>query len=363
MPHLCLLLAFYCVAARQRTLGCLASALGILAYLRVAQQYHLYWLAPTTLLCFSHLYASIKLAELIVILLTHEEHQYDPQKPGKRDTNTIWSRIRWAVRMAPNLRCIGVNCGKRERFITKPMKSAILVPTALRLGALDLLTSFVHHMTLYNNHLLFIERPLWQQVLLTSAMALSLVLVFQGTYGLLQFIGIYLLKMEASQWPPMLGRPWAATSLRQFWSKEWHSVFRRIFTFFSDVLIVPISSFLNFSKKTQTSLHVLGVFLMSALLHDFGLYLALGEHSFRTFLFFLIQGPAVLLEEAVGFSKSPVIGAIWTIAFLVVTGGPFGLIGALVDHGQREHSFLTDGFFKEFSITTKIINMLSGTDY
>lgn len=337
--------------------------MGIQAYLRVATKYHLFWLGPTTLLCFSHIYAVFKLLELGIISFKLDEDQYADQT-AKDSMQFSWkSSLLWASKMAVNLRCIGVKCGKHERSLSKPSKAEIIVPTLLRLGCLDVLTTVVHYLALYSNHLAFIERPAWQQIALTVAMALSLVLAFQGTYGIFEYIGIYMLDMDPSQWPPMLGRPWSATSLRQFWSKEWHSVFRRIFTFFSDLMLEPLAHVFKLSINTKTKLHVLGVFLMSALLHDFGLYLSIGRHSARTFLFFLIQGPGLLLEEFLGLTQRPLLGFLWTFSFLILTGGPFGFVGELVDYKSPEPSFLTDGFFKEMSVVSRIVNIMLKTDF
>lgn len=362
LPHAYLLLAYYSVAARKRTLGCFASALGIEAYLRVTQKYRFYWLASTILLCFSHLYAAIKLAELAIILLTRREREYDAQDDKQSLPLTPWSRIWWAMQMTSNLRCIGLKGGKREYLIRKPTRSDILVPILLKSTVLDILTSALHHLSLFNNHLPFIQRPIWQQLLITVIFPLSLALALQCIYGWFEFIGIYLFGMEPSQWPPMLVRPWAATSLRQFWSKEWHSVFRRVFTFFTDLLLKPIFGWTKFPETSKVACQVLGVFLMSAIMHDAGLYLALGEHSYRTIVFFLIQGPAILLEDWIGITNYPILGAIWTYSFLVITGGPLGMIGKVVDYRYHGAGLLTDGFMKEVSITTRIIRHIFHTD-
>lgn len=101
---------------------------------------------------------------------------------------------------------------------------------------------------------------------------------------------------------------------------------------------------------------------MSAIMHDAGLYLALGEHSYRTIVFFLIQGPAILLEDWIGITNYPILGAIWTYSFLVITGGPLGMIGKVVDYRYHGAGLLTDGFMKEVSITTRIIRHIFHTD-
>lgn len=361
LPHAYLFVTFFSLVTKKKTLGIIAAILGAQAYIGAIQNYHLFWKGTTALFAFAYFYAAIKVAEIGIVLLRNEEEDYNYQNAARKSPVTLTQKAIWALQTSANLRCIGLKCGKTEHEISPPSKSSILISTMIRLFTVDITTSIVHHLSLYNGDLAFIYRPWWQQASLTALMAYSLFNVFTGIYGLVQYFSIFFMGMPASQWPPMLVRPWAATSLRQFWSKEWHSLFRRIFTFYTDLIVRPISTRLKFSKKSQLALEILVVFVMSAIFHEVGLYVTIGKHSLRTLFFFSIQGPAVLLEEALGLAKNPIIGFLWTYTFLIVTGGPFGMVGFLVDTGAPDNSFLTDGFFKEGSIVARIINLCFGT--
>ncbi|CCG82383.1 protein of unknown function [Taphrina deformans PYCC 5710] len=361
LPHLYLIVAFYSVATRKRTLGCIASLLGVKAYLETTQSYHLYWKGATALMCFAYAYGAIKVAELGIVMLKHKEDQYDPQVGrGTRGTATV-DRIKWSLAATANLRCIGFKCGKREYPIPRPTRSEILFPAFRKLGVVDVLTTVMHHLALHNGGSTLTSRPSWQQISIVFLIGISLFNLFQGLYGVLQYFGLYWLDMSPSQWPPMLLKPWTATSLSQFWSKEWHSVFRRIFLFYTDLIVEPMTSHYRLSSRSQAALRTVTVFFMSALLHDLGLYLFWRQHSLRTYVFFLSQGLGVLLEQFVGISKYPVLGFIWTYSFLFFSAGPFGMIGDVVDHGMP-NTILTDGFFHDISITSRLINFCFNTN-
>lgn len=360
LPHLYLITAYYALISRNRALGGVSALLGIKSYLEVTQAYHLHWKGATALMCVAYLYAALKLGELGIVMLTHSEADYDNQDPKVKSPHTIREKILWSAAACGNLRCIGFKGGKREYAIPKPSPAAILLPAFWSLGTVDILTSVIHHLSLYNGHLNFAMRPIWQQLSTSGLIAWSLYALFTGIYGVLQFIGIYGLDMSPSQWPPMLNRPWAATSLTQFWSREWHSVFRRIFVFYTDLVMRFVRSRFVMSPKVKAAVTIMFVFLMSALLHDFGLYLYQRQHTLRTVLFFLIQGPAIILEQRFNLGKSPVLGALWTYTFLLLTSGPIGMVGDMVDYGSPS-TLLTDGFFRDISVTARIVNYVFGT--
>ncbi|KAF8755511.1 Membrane bound O-acyl transferase family [Rhizoctonia solani] len=78
------------------------------------------------------------------------------------------------------------------------------------------------------------------------------------------------------EWPPLFDNPLAATSVRDFWSRRWHACFRRNFfiTGAKPGAIVgeSIGSLAGSMADTIRVGGVMGVFLMSGLLHDFGMW-------------------------------------------------------------------------------------------
>ncbi|KAF8740511.1 short-chain dehydrogenases reductases (SDR) family, partial [Rhizoctonia solani] len=109
-------------------------------------------------------------------------------------------------------------------------------------------------------------------------------------------------------WPPMFDAPFSAVSLADFWTRRWHSLFRRVFDRLSLGIIhglekihAPLPSHL---RKT---LRAILIFALSATLHLFLMYrLPISDtHHHPSFLdrstlfFFLSQPFALLVEKTV----------------------------------------------------------------
>ncbi|KAJ1302015.1 hypothetical protein OPQ81_000850 [Rhizoctonia solani] len=93
----------------------------------------------------------------------------------------------------------------------------------------------------------------------------------------------------AKSWPPLFGNPLHAVSVYNFWSYQWHSVLRHGFC--------STGGKLGWEIGGSTGA-VLGVFLVSGLLHDFGLWcMGRGMEFRRVTMYFVLQGIVVLLEK------------------------------------------------------------------
>ncbi|KAJ7284881.1 hypothetical protein C8J57DRAFT_1051914, partial [Mycena rebaudengoi] len=105
---------------------------------------------------------------------------------------------------------------------------------------------------------------------------------FHIGYDISSLIGVTLLGQSPTQWPPLFNLPWCCTSLTQFWASGWHQVFRYDFITLSKPLWLitgPVGG-------------VLGVFLVSGLMHYVGLW-GMGKGSdIRVLIFFLTRGVA-----------------------------------------------------------------------
>ncbi|KAH7345601.1 membrane bound O-acyl transferase family-domain-containing protein [Rhizoctonia solani] len=93
----------------------------------------------------------------------------------------------------------------------------------------------------------------------------------------------------AKSWPPLFGDPLQAVSVHNFWSRQWHSVLRYGFCSTGGKLGWEVGGSIG---------AVLGVFFVSGLLHDFGLWcMGQGMEFRRVTMYFVLQGVVVLLEK------------------------------------------------------------------
>ncbi|CAE6488234.1 unnamed protein product [Rhizoctonia solani] len=93
----------------------------------------------------------------------------------------------------------------------------------------------------------------------------------------------------AKSWPPLFGNPLHASSVHNFWSYQWHSVLRYGFCSTGGKLGWEIGGSVG---------AILGVFLVSGLLHDLGLWcMGQGMEFKRVTMYFVLQGVIVLLEK------------------------------------------------------------------
>ncbi|KAB5587589.1 hypothetical protein CTheo_8972 [Ceratobasidium theobromae] len=94
----------------------------------------------------------------------------------------------------------------------------------------------------------------------------------------------------AKSWPLLFGNPLHATSVKNFWTHQWHSLLRNNFCSTGGRVGWEIGGGIG---------AVLGVFLVSGLLHDFGLWcMGQGTKFSCVTTFYVLQGLIVLLEKA-----------------------------------------------------------------
>ncbi|KAB5590165.1 hypothetical protein CTheo_6383 [Ceratobasidium theobromae] len=93
----------------------------------------------------------------------------------------------------------------------------------------------------------------------------------------------------AKSWPLLLGNPLRATSIHDFWSYQWHSLFRHSYC--------STGGDLGWKVGGRAGA-VLGVFLASGIQHDFATWcMGQGTEPSRVTAYFLIQGIVLLLEK------------------------------------------------------------------
>ncbi|KXN88492.1 putative long-chain-alcohol O-fatty-acyltransferase 8 [Leucoagaricus sp. SymC.cos] len=165
-------------------------------------------------------------------------------------------------------------------------------------------------------------------------------------YEAFTLIGVGIFNQHPLQWPPMFDAPWMATSLTEFWARRWHQLFRDIFI---SVGGKPLSMLIGRIGN------VMGTFIASGFLHDFGLWgMGRGTEFPTVGGYFLIQGVGVILEHTwkhfTGSRVGGVLGRIWTLSWVVIWGQLIvdawcrkGLAASIFHSDQYRPSYLTLG--------------------
>ncbi|CAA7265531.1 unnamed protein product [Cyclocybe aegerita] len=151
-------------------------------------------------------------------------------------------------------------------------------------------------------------------------------------YHFFTLVAVGFLGSSPSQWPPTFDKPWLSTSLNQLWTARWHQLFRDNFICFGGkplhLLIGKVGG-------------VIGAFLASGILHDFGLWgMGRGNDFRRVVGFFLMNGVGVMLERAwkmmTGKHVAGFLGWVWTMAWIIGWGNMLleawcirGLVGSM----------------------------------
>lgn len=153
-------------------------------------------------------------------------------------------------------------------------------------------------------------------VAMTLLCSLGLCTSFSATYNAVAFISIAVFRQHSDQWPPLFQEPWRATSLSDFWGLRWHQVFKRAFI---------VTGAKPVSKLFGRAGGVIGAFLVSGLMHDWGVWGAgLGTDPFAITLFFFMMSVGivfeVLLKEKTGVKVQGVVGWMWAMAWLFFWG-------------------------------------------
>ena len=148
------------------------------------------------------------------------------------------------------------------------------------------------------------------------------------------FIGRVLLRQPAWRWPPLFERPWASTSIADFWKFRWHQMHRYAFVMVGSR---PIGAILGRPGA------LLGAFAVSGVLHDFATWgLGKGMEFCSVGGFFLLMGVGAALEY--GFKKATGrrVAGIWGWVWCMVWSIGWGTM--IIDSWTRR-GLMTSDFF------------------
>lgn len=156
------------------------------------------------------------------------------------------------------------------------------------------------------------------------ATGFSLLFGFQMCYDLATLIGVGLLGHDPTSWPPVMDRPWASTSLHEFWAKRWQQLLRQTFLTLGGN---PAQKLLGHGTIGKFGM-VLCTFAASAAYHELSSTSMGRGLDYRVFVFFMFQGVLVILERiwkiATGRRVGGWLGLIWVYFVIGVLGQPLG---------------------------------------
>ena len=148
---------------------------------------------------------------------------------------------------------------------------------------------------------------------ISSLACFNVYLAIQAHYQLFCCVGILVFGQHPSQWPPLFDEPWFSSSLTDLWAKRWHQIFRQNFITIGSR---PLSLLIGPLGK------LIGAFLVSGLLHVFGLWgMGVGTEFWTVGGFFFMMAVGISLEEtwrrATGTRVGGFLGWAWTMAWSI----------------------------------------------
>jgi len=134
-------------------------------------------------------------------------------------------------------------------------------------------------------------------------------------YHMATLVGRVLLRQPAADWPAISARPWAATSITDFWSFRWHQCARHTFVTWG---ARPGGALLGRPGA------LVGAFTVSAVIHYVGMW-GLGKGmELDGGAFFIYMGVGALLEQvwqkATGARVRGLWGWVWTMSWTLFWG-------------------------------------------
>ncbi|KAJ7240390.1 membrane bound O-acyl transferase family-domain-containing protein [Mycena haematopus] len=125
-------------------------------------------------------------------------------------------------------------------------------------------------------------------------------------------------------WPPLFGTLMDATSVRTFWARGWHQLFRRPLCKHADFFLRPDRS------AASSWVRMCFVFALSGFVHHLGETVPMGFWRSGSLIFFSIQPVAMAVETLFAFSSqragavlpTPVnkaLGLVWVVAWFTLT--------------------------------------------
>lgn len=212
----------------------------------------------------------------------------------------------------------------------------------------------------HNGGSIFVDgMPSLQRYLFSTMIHSATGLTFLAGFTMLHEIGalldVWLLGHSPTNWPPIFDAPWLSTSLSQFWSRRWHQLLRSTFL---DIGGYPLGYALSpLGKTAERCGLVMGSFIASGALHDFGMWNVNREFHADALVFFTAQGLLVILEYVFQLVTTRRVGGwpgrIWAYAMIILAGQPMGTLTFTSQDRSDAHS--VDAWHKQGILSGEIL--------
>ena len=140
---------------------------------------------------------------------------------------------------------------------------------------------------------------------------------FNMVYELIVLLAVGLFNSPPAAWPPLMDRPFSADSMHSFWGRRWHQLLRRPLIVLGGIPASWIAGDIGL---------LCGTFIASGLFHEGAMTAMDRGVDLRGFLFFVIQGPILILErlwrQVTGRRVHGWLGRLWVYAVIFVLGQP-----------------------------------------
>ena len=258
----------------------------------------------------------------------------EPLKRHLRPANATPSIFMDALDLATNLRGIGWSRSKSAHFPaeTRPASSRTVFCLYVLLSAVvqGFICSTLHIAvqafspetlavlsggTIFDANLPPFIRYVRSSIITVTA-AIGICFIVQVNYSVGTLIGVAVFRQDPAQWPPVIQAPWLATSVRDFWSRRWHQLFRRSFIVLGGWPLSIIFGNVGF---------IFGSFLASGIFHNVIVRMHNDSVEMWCMLFsFGMMGVGIVLEDVFASLTGRRVGGwkgwLWTMAWLLVWG-------------------------------------------
>jgi len=261
------------------------------------------------------------------------------QKTPTNDLSFL-QRFKWALRLLTSPRAIGWAHEPRHVFPPHPPENQqrwdFLKRQSLSALIYFVIMDSIHTWTLlsppFQRNGISLASGIYPIRLMNTVLFFANIWAYSSfVYTLGSVVVVALHITEPSEWPPLFGRWSDAYTVRRFWGRTWHQMFRRIVSTHGDfvtykALKLRKGTFLADIVQRYTAFFVSGVIHAAG---EYGMFREqFGEKS-RVFSFFILQATVVTIElemaKILKLKPTPLLrclGYLWTLTWFAYTLPP-----------------------------------------